>query len=122
MPRLVIKQGNGIGRDHALGAAACIVGRDASAQFVLEDTLVSRRHFQVVQEGGAWFVEDLGSTNGTMLNGSRAKRARLADGDTIKAGSTTLTFVQKDILGGPAAPVPARRRARDGAPRRKRRR
>ncbi len=121
MPRLVIKQGKGVGRDHALGAAPCVVGRDAaSAQFVLDDHLVSRRHFQVLQDDGTWYVEDLGSTNGTLLNGTKAKRGRLTDGDTIRAGETDLTFVQKDLLGGASAPVPARRRMKDqgGAPRR----
>ena len=109
MPRLVIKKGPGVGRDHALGAAECVVGRDASATFVLDDNLASRRHFKIVAEGGSWFVEDLGSTNGTVVNGQRAMRQRLADGDQIRAGNTRLTFVQKDMLGG--APAPAAKAA-----------
>jgi pSer/pThr/pTyr-binding forkhead associated (FHA) protein len=75
----------------------------------------------VVQEAGAYVLEDLGSTNGTLVNGRRQERARLSDGDTIRAGQTTLTFVQKDMLAGsasaaaqrpagPPAPVPTRRR------------
>ena len=107
MPRLVIKQGPGVGRDHALGAGECVVGRDASVTFVLEDNLASRRHFRVVAEAGSWYLEDLGSTNGTLVNGQRAQRQKLQDGDTIRAGNTRLTFVQKDMLGGTGAPAKA---------------
>jgi len=108
MPRLAIKEGPGVGRDHMLGPAACVVGRDAGADFVLEDGSVSRKHFRVVQDGGAYFVEDLGSTNGTVVNGRKSKRARLSDGDLIHVGATRLAFVQKDLL--KQAPAPTRRR------------
>ena len=104
MPRLVIKKGPGVGRDHALGGGECVVGRDESVTFVLDDHLASRRHFKVVTEAGAWFIEDLGSTNGTLVNSQRAMRQRLKDGDTIRAGNTLLTFVQKDMLGGMGVP------------------
>jgi pSer/pThr/pTyr-binding forkhead associated (FHA) protein len=111
MPRLQIKEGPGVGRDHALGAAECVIGRDASADFVLEDTLVSRRHLRVVQADGGWIAEDLDSTNGMQVNGRRTKRFRLSDGDTIRVGSSSLVFVQKDLLGGGGgAPVPVRKR------------
>lgn len=75
-----------------------MVGRHPTADFVLDDHLVSRRHFRLVQRGGAWEVEDLGSTNGTHLNGQRVRRAPLRDGDRIRAGETELVFVQKDLL------------------------
>jgi hypothetical protein len=105
MPRLVIRKGEGEGKDHAL-SGTCIVGRHASANFVLGDQLASRNHFRIVSEAGAWFVEDLGSTNGTIVNGKRAKRTQLADGDVIVAGTTELQFVQKDLFGGaPARPA-----------------
>jgi len=98
VPRLVIRSGEAAGRDHALGGE-CVVGRHPTVDFVLDDTLVSRRHFRVALEGGTWIVEDAGSTNGTLLNGQRVMRAPLKDGDRIRAGSTEVEFVQKDILG-----------------------
>jgi len=113
MPRLQIKEGPGIGRDHALGAGECIIGRDAGADFVLPDSLVSRRHLRIFQEAGAWQAQDLGSTNGMLVNGRRTQRFRLSDGDVIRVGSTSLLFVQKDLLGESGAPpVPIRRRRR----------
>lgn len=105
MPRLVIQKGVAAGRDHALGGE-CVVGRHPSATFVLEDHLVSRRHFRVFQQSGAWLMEDLGSTNGTQVNGRRVPRQPLIDGDVIRAGGTELVFIQKDLLSagsGPAA-------------------
>jgi len=125
MPRLVIRKGVAAGRDHALGGE-CVVGRHASATFVLDDHLVSRRHYRVFQQGAVWLVEDLGSTNGTLVNGRRMARQPLVDGDLIRAGSTEVQFVQKDLLApvsrataagkeqqGPGgAPVPRRRRRR----------
>jgi pSer/pThr/pTyr-binding forkhead associated (FHA) protein len=119
MPRLVIRQGEGTGRDHALGAGECVVGREPGVHFLLDDTLCSRRHFRVVQEGGLYFVEDLGSTNGTLLNGRKAKRERLSDGDRIRAGGTEMEFVQKDLFGGVA---PARPPAQGASPSLSRRR
>lgn len=106
MPRLVIRKGEGAGKDHAL-SGPCIVGRHASANFVLGDTLVSRNHFRVLPEGGLWFVEDMGSTNGTIVNGRRATKLQLADGDVIVVGGTELQFVQKDLFASAPAPRPA---------------
>jgi len=53
---------------------------------------VSRRHAEVRQEGAAYWVVDLDSTNGTEINGRRLKRAKLRPGDTIIVGSTELVF------------------------------
>jgi transcriptional regulator with AAA-type ATPase domain len=58
----------------------------------LEDRLLSRRHFAVRRLATGWEVEDLGSKNGTLLNGERRLRAILDDGDVIEAGSTILLF------------------------------
>jgi pSer/pThr/pTyr-binding forkhead associated (FHA) protein len=98
MPRLVLRKGEAASQDHALGPE-CVVGRHPSANFVLHDTLASRRHFRVFSADGAWIVEDLGSTNGIRVNGVQKQRHILSDGDVITAGGTELVFVQKDMLG-----------------------
>ena len=123
MPRLVIRKGVTAGRDHALGGE-CVVGRHPEATFVIDDHLVSRRHYRVFQQGGVWLVEDLGSTNGTLVNGRKVARQPLVDGDLIRAGSTEVQFVQKDILtpGTGPAPTPRKRQGNAPVPRRRRRR
>ena len=120
MPRIVIKEGEGVGRDHTLGAGECVVGRDPSVDFVIEDGSASRRHFRIFQEEGSYWVEDLESTNGTRINGRKAKRWKLKDGDEVRVGGTKMAFVQKDMLGGGAAPTRAKKQF--NAPVRKKRR
>lgn len=73
-------------------AAPTVVGRDASSGIRLEhDEFASARHARIEpRPDGAW-VDDLGSTNGTFLNGKKLERAQLAKvGDVIKIGSTEL--------------------------------
>ena len=50
------------------------------------------RHAEIVQEGSAYWLVDLGSTNGTEVNGRRVQRARLDDGSRFTLGETTVTF------------------------------
>ena len=53
---------------------------------------VSRRHARITLSNGQYFLEDLGSTNGTMVNGQRVSAVALNPGDMIQLGTTTLTF------------------------------
>ena len=70
-----------------------VIGRMTEADITLADQNVSRRHAQVRAASGGYLVSDLGSTNGTMLNGQRlAGERRLADGDIVSIGSTHLRF------------------------------
>jgi hypothetical protein len=71
-----------------------IVGRVPSADLYLDDEQVSRLHAQITRTGGTFAVADLGSTNGTLVNGQRVSRAFLRDGDRIQIGQTVLTFRQ----------------------------
>jgi hypothetical protein len=70
------------------------IGRDPSNQLVVkEDTYASRHHAWITYEDGDFWIEDLGSTNGTLLNGHPVvKRQMLASGDKIRVGHTELTF------------------------------
>lgn len=70
-----------------------VIGREqVGADLVLPDTNVSRRHAQLTFDGTAWSVEDLGSTNGTLVNGQRVSRAALHSGDTLTLGLSDLAF------------------------------
>lgn len=79
-------------------------GRLAECAWQVDDPSVSRRHARAAFEGGEWWIEDLGSSNGTFLNGARATRHRLRAGDLL-----TLGAVAFDVLAAadaPAQPVP----------------
>ena len=68
------------------------IGRLPECEVPLNDQNVSRRHAEVRREGDAFVVVDLGSTNGTKVNGTGSSQQRLADGDEITVGSSTLRF------------------------------
>ena len=80
------------GRTHALEGGKVVLGRSKDSDIQVEDANVSRRHAELRREGDAWWLVDLGSTNGTELNGKRVQRSKLEDGDTITLGSTDLLF------------------------------
>ncbi|HET9509346.1 MAG TPA: FHA domain-containing protein [Gaiellaceae bacterium] len=73
-------------------AGPTIVGRDATSGIRLEhDEFASARHARIEPRDGGALVDDLGSTNGTFVNGTKLKRAKVAKaGDVIKIGSTEL--------------------------------
>lgn len=67
------------------------VGRAPECDLTIDDTYASQQHARVFARNGAWYVEDLGSTNGTFVNEQRlAAPAQLTPGDTIRIGTTTL--------------------------------
>ena len=87
---LEVVEGPGAGRQAPI-AGPLEVGRDSSAGMVLEDDLVSRHHVRVIPEAGSALVEDLGSRNGTWVNGVRISSAtHLAHGDDVRLGQTML--------------------------------
>jgi hypothetical protein len=69
-----------------------VIGRSRDCDIQLADANVSRQHAELRQEGASYWIVDLGSTNGTEVNGKRVKRAKLQDGDRIMLGSTEITF------------------------------
>ncbi len=80
------------GKRHQLDKRRAVIGRSRDADIQVADANVSRRHAEVRQEGSAYWVVDLDSTNGTEVNGRRLKRAKLRPGDTITVGATELVF------------------------------
>jgi adenylate cyclase len=85
-----------------LPSARTVFGR-AEADVDLGDPAVSGRHFQVEAAGREFFIRDLGSRNGTFVNGRRIRYAELLPGDEVLAGSTYLVFrTSQDALGRPA--------------------
>jgi hypothetical protein len=75
-----------------LGKPVTSIGRSKDCDVTLDDGSVSRRHAEVHLENGAAFIVDLGSTNGTQVNGARAQRTQLEHGDRILIGQTELRF------------------------------
>ena len=68
------------------------IGRLDECEICLADANASRRHAAFVREGDDWAIEDLDSTNGTLLNGDPVTRELLRDGDAIEIGVTRLTY------------------------------
>jgi len=72
-------------------ATNTVIGRGAECELRLDDTFVSQEHARIFARNGSWYVEDLGSTNGTFVNEQRlAAPAMLTSGDRIRVGTTVL--------------------------------
>ena len=76
-----------------LGPAGAVIGRGRQSDVVLTDPNVSRQHAEIRPRGGSWVITDLGSTNGSQLNGRRIDGSEvLRPGDEIELGASLLTF------------------------------
>jgi pSer/pThr/pTyr-binding forkhead associated (FHA) protein len=80
------------GRRVPLAEDPVTLGRLPDCDVVLSDPNVSRRHAEVRRKGNDFVVIDLGSTNGTRLNGAGVRERRLTDGDEITLGGTRIRF------------------------------
>jgi pSer/pThr/pTyr-binding forkhead associated (FHA) protein/tetratricopeptide (TPR) repeat protein len=106
MPRIVHVE-NGASREIVLSHEAVTVGRAARHTIPTMDSRASRDHFKVELSGAGWVVTDLGSRNGTMVNGALlAGQKTLSNGDTISIGEAQFRFVD-DEPSPAAAPAPA---------------
>ncbi len=76
------------------GDGDIIMGRDSDCEYVFFDETISARHIRFAYHHSQWWVEDLGSRNGTELNDAALKTPTiLIDGDTIKCGKSTLKII-----------------------------
>ena len=85
---LVLKDGTRL----AIGEDPVNIGRSPESEIKLTDSTVSRRHAEIVRDGDVWVLRDVGSSNGTKVNGAAIAEHVLADGDEIKVGAVTLRF------------------------------
>jgi pSer/pThr/pTyr-binding forkhead associated (FHA) protein len=77
------------------------VGRDPDSDIMLDDPDVSRWHAVLLRIGSEWLIDDIGSTNGTYVNGSRiTARTILHTGDAMELGNTSFTFHQRGATRG----------------------
>jgi hypothetical protein len=91
-PRLVGMAGTYMGSVFPLSGMA-VIGREPTNPVPLDrDTTASRRHAQITQEGAGFKVQDLGSSNGTFVNGARVTEAVLQPGDEVSIGGTRFRF------------------------------
>jgi len=93
------------------GTETLVLGRHADADITIDDDEMSRRHLELRLVKGQWAAEDLGSTNGTQVNGDELlKRRVLHNGDELRAGSTIVAYRDYSDAGsstGKKAPTPA---------------
>jgi hypothetical protein len=95
-PALVVRSGGGRAGEtfHPEGERTTI-GRSPDCEIFLDDVTVSRKHAVLTQRDDGFFIEDLGSLNGTFLNRHRIESGQLNDGDELQIGKYRLMFLLK---------------------------
>jgi hypothetical protein len=90
---LVIRSGGGrVGETFALEGERLTIGRRPESDIFLDDVTVSRDHALLVRRGGAYYLDDCGSLNGTYVNRQRVDSHRLEDSDELQIGKYKLTY------------------------------
>jgi len=93
MSLLIVERGPSQGHRIPLTDFPVTVGRDPTCQVVLPDDEISRQHIRIKKRGRLFILEDLGSKNGTFLNGDKIHNAVINNGDKILVGGTELRFL-----------------------------
>ena len=115
MAKLVVLSAGFGGRTHELNVDKTTVGRVEDNTFQIADPSVSSHHCEVVLQGSDVLIRDLGSTNGSFINGEKISESVLKPGQTLKLGQIELQLVpdgapmpaMKPAAGAPSAPAPA---------------
>ena len=104
--RLFMRQGPRAGQTFDVVKPIAVIGREAGNDIVIEDPQVSRHHAKLTLQGGSYVVEDLGSTNGTFMDGRRIMTPTpLLIGGRLGLGDTVVLEVQPGGVGEQPQPV-----------------
>ena len=96
--QLVISEGKEAGREFEFDQDSVVIGRTAECDVILYEAGVSRKHARILIEGGGIWIEDLGSSNGTRVNGETIKsKQSLKDGDSISMGPVSFSFKPMEL-------------------------
>ena len=93
-PTLVVRTGVDAGANVVLDGRRITAGRGENCDLVVRDTTVSREHAAFVLRGDTWWVLDLGSTNGTRINGLRAAEHPVVPGDRVELGDVVVELTE----------------------------
>jgi pSer/pThr/pTyr-binding forkhead associated (FHA) protein len=98
-PYLLIGSGGFAGQRYELDQDEVVIGRNPNTDITLLDEGLSREHAAIIRDPqtGAFAIEDLGSSNGTKVNGKRVNAAELCHGDEIQLGLTTFQFLEAGL-------------------------
>src|SRR5208283_2416767 len=99
MPVLKLSFGDSVLKDIPVGVNAVTIGRSPQEDIFIDNPAVSFHHARIFSQSGVYYVQDLGSLNGTLLNGVRITQAPLTYGDVITVGKHTIRFA-RDVPGG----------------------
>jgi pSer/pThr/pTyr-binding forkhead associated (FHA) protein len=92
-PALVIRAGGGrVGESFPVDGERMSIGRRPESDVFLDDVTVSRDHALLIHRGDDWYLDDMGSLNGTYVNRTRIESQRLGEGDEVQIGKYKLTF------------------------------
>lgn len=106
MPKLTLQFGPSVLKEYTLQTQPVTIGRSPQSSIHVDNPAVSHNHARIVYQDDGYYIEDLGSTNGTFLNGNRITRARLRPGDMIMVGKHTIRFlVERPGEAAPAVPT-----------------
>lgn len=94
----IYPSGSGMGRRFALNKQEHVIGRVDDVDIPLEGEGLSRRHARLYRDDSGWYIEDLGSTNGTHVNDRKVVKQLLADGDLIGTGVAICKFLAGDNI------------------------
>ncbi|SCK26333.1 FOG: FHA domain [Variovorax sp. HW608] len=95
MARLLLMRKNSAPKQIELSGERTLIGRDASNDLQIDHPQVSRHHVELRVEGATTWVIDLGSRNGTLVNGRRVKHWPLHHGDVVSIGDCSIRFLTR---------------------------